>query len=509
MASETERGAARIHWLVTARFSPRPRGDFFVVTPDTLEASLAARVGRVEVRVPDRLGGDRARTIAFDATRLRALTLAGVVESVPELRALLALSERPPSPEETASAVKAAIGPGVLAEACAAAGAPATAPSPATGAAAAMDAFVKGMGVSSAGPAGAARKLRDAIETAVYGTASDILAAEPIRRLEASWRALRWLLAACPVGSGIHVECLDALPEDVAGLVRARPAPDAFDEPDALFVAEPVGSAAVLGDLTDLAEEVLAPCVAAVAPGLMGGAGVADLAARAERGEPLPPEWDELRARPASRWLCAALNDVAVITEGGGAFRRTVFASPVFAVATLLSASYRASGAFAQAVGKPGAQPAPASWSIPGGDRKGTLAPTEAFLAIPAQKALAAAGVLALGSVLNSDRVVVAGAPMSASAAGAAPLPAQILTGRIVRFAKWARREIDPALPPEEVSTLFQQAAALFLFPGLEGAAGVGARVEGAAPERVLRVAARVKATHALVPLEIEFALPW
>ncbi|HTT70856.1 MAG TPA: hypothetical protein VMG32_06495, partial [Anaeromyxobacteraceae bacterium] len=321
-------------------------------------------------------------------------------------------------------------------------------------------------------------------------------------------RGLRFLLAHGSPASGLHVECLDAAPEEVAGSVRARRGEDGFDEPDAIFVAEPVRALEVLGELADLGEEVLAPCLAALAPELLGSAGAGELAERAEREEGWPEPFLALRARPSSRWLCLALNDVAMLAEGASASRRSAFGSAVWGLAALLSSSYAASGAFARAVGKAGALSAPAAVNLSEGPKKGALVPTEAFLAIPAQKALAAAGLLALGSVQDSDRLVLSAAPMLSSEAGAAPLPAQILTGRIVRFARWAKRQIDPARPAEEVGALFREAAALFLFPGLEGAAALGARVEGAPADRVLHVAARVKATHALVPLDIEFTLP-
>jgi hypothetical protein len=298
------------------------------------------------------------------------------------------------------------------------------------------------------------------------------------------------------------------LPSGVSDAVRARPPTENFEGDDALLVIEPVDSIETLAELAELGEEMLAPCIVAPSPVLLGASSLDDLAARAEATPPFPDDWVELRSRGSSRWLCAAVNPVALHAEGAGAYRRTCFGSPVWAVAAMLSASHRAQGAFALAVGRPGALTAPATWTVPDGPQRGKVAPTEAFFPIPAQTALAGRGVLALGSVVNSDRVVLASAPMVAAARDAAPLPAQLLTGRIVRFAQWARAQIDPGQSQEEVSTLLAQAASFILFPGMSGAAAVGARVKGEGTARVLEFGARVNPSHALVPLEIAFELP-
>jgi hypothetical protein len=472
MASQPARAAARIHWLLAGRFSPSPAGGSFVASPKDFDALLGAHLGEIRVRVPDRLGAGDTREVTLAPRSLRTFTLAGVVEAIPELQAVRALTERPPSAADFVAAVEKLVGKGRLSAACA------------------------------SGP------VRDALDAAIFGTALDVLCSEPVRTLEASWRGLRLLLGACPEGSDIQVEVLDAAPADIASTIRARPAHDAFDEPDALIVTESVKSWDLLASLADLGEEMLAPCVAAPSPALLGASNVEELAALAERPDPFPEDWEKLRATGAARWLCAAVNPVALHAEGAGAYRRVCFGSPAWAIAAMLSTSYRAQGAFARAVGKAGALTVPATWTIPAGPQRGKVAPTEAFLPIPAQTALAERGIVALGSVVNSDRVILAVAPMVARGSGVVPLPAQMLTGRIVRFAQWARGQIDPAQSPDEVSTLLAQAAALFLFPGMSGAAAIGARVKGEGEDRVLEFGARVDPSHAMVPLEIAFELP-
>jgi hypothetical protein len=509
MAVEARRGEARIHWLVAGRFTPERRGGSFAVEPAQLDRQLAERVPSVRVAVPDRIGPGGMRTIELAIRGLRSFTLAGVVDGVPELLALSGLGSRPSG--SLLAEVERIAGPGKLATACREAleGAPAAEPEPRAavkGATSVLDALARPLtsAVRSAGP-DAARKLRPLLEAAIYGTALDALRSEPLRSIEASWRGLRMLLAACPARSGIQVELLDAAPPDLADLLRSRPESDAFDDPDAVFVVEDVASIGVLAELADAADGMLAPCVAGVAPQIFDALNTADLAARVVAGEALPDEWKALRELPAARWLCAAVNPLVLYTEGAGAFRRIAFGSPAWALAAMLSTSIRADGSVARIVGRGGALDAPAAWVILEGPHAGVRAPTEAFLPLAEQQALAAQGLLALGSVRDADLVVIAAAPM---VGGDLPLPAQLLAGRIVRFARWTRKQLDPSLPPQEVSAIFQQAAQIFLFPGLEGAAALGAQVEGDEGHRVLHVAARVAPSRALVPLAIEFDLP-
>jgi len=296
-------------------------GDTFEVSAGSLDAELARRAPSVEVEVPDRIGDGASRRVALRIGGLRTFTLAGVADAVPELKGLLALAARPPADAALAAAEVARLaGAGRLSRACAEAAAPAAAP-PARGpdprAAAAVDAFVgAAKGATPPGaPAGAARRLRDAIEAAVYGTALDVLRAEPVARLEGTWRGLRLLAERCPKGADMHVEAIDVEPGRLPALLAARPASDAFEEPDAVLVVDPVADLETLGALAEAAEAMLAPCVAEVAPALAcagGAAGAEDLAARLDRGGAAPPGWDALRAGDASRWLCAAVNRVAL-----------------------------------------------------------------------------------------------------------------------------------------------------------------------------------------------------
>jgi type VI secretion system protein ImpC len=508
MADENEAAAARVHWLVAGVFGGPRDGAPFRVSPNRLDEALAARVGSIRARVPDRLGAGAERELTLPLKNLRAFTLGGVLEAVAELKALAALAQQPPADKQAlVAAVEQAVGPGKLSAACAAAYDATPAPaSPASGPAAALNAVVSSMSNRPGGPGAAtARKTKEILEAAVYGTALDLLRSPPAAQAEAAWRGLRMLLEQ--TGKDIDVQVIDVEPGGVAEALRSLPPGEEFEEPDAVFALDPMESGEALAELAEAAEEMLAPCV--VTPGLkvLEASNLSEMAAR-EEGANVPEPWRALRAAEATRWLGAALNRVALFSEGAGAYKRTAFGSPVWAMAAMLSASYRTQGSFAALVGPTGAFQAPAGWTLTEGPFRGSRAPTEAFLPIRAQQLLAALGVIALGSTRDTDRVVLSAAPVVCGIPGAVPLPAQLLTGRIVRFARWARRQVDPNMPPADLKTVFEQAAAVFLFPHMAEASAFSAQVKGEGGDRILHVAAKVKATHALVPLAIEFDLP-
>jgi hypothetical protein len=88
------------------------------------------------------------------------------------------------------------------------------------------------------------------------------------------------------------------------------------------------------------------------------------------------------------------------------------------------------------------------------------------------------------------------------------PLPAQLWTGRIVRFAQWVRGQLPPSSGSDEAREIFEQAGSIFLFPGTGKAAKVTAEITEKDGKRQLLVGARMDGTLAMVPLDIEFALP-
>ncbi len=117
---------------------------------------------------------------------------------------------------------------------------------------------------------------------------------------------------------------------------------------------------------------------------------------------------------------------------------------------------------------------------------------------------------MGLGSGRNSDKVALSAAHTLRGAADAVPLPAQILTGRIVRFALWVREQLPPGAGAKDIKTLFESAAQVLLFGGLQEGAGLQATVvdDEKTKTRSVRVQADVKPAYAGLPFHMEFMLP-
>jgi len=502
--------AARFRVRVVGQFTSRPGGRRFTVSASTFADALAQAGLAARVTVDDRLAGGK-RTFELTFGRTRSFQLAEVVATTPVLTQLRTLADdlgRSPAPtaESTLSRARELLGEGALVEALKAVFAP---PAPAgagasiddvlaggtrSSAAGAVDAIVRGMKPAGEAPPRGARAARKAIEDAVYATAADLLRDPAVTRLDSAWRGLKLLADQCSSGAAASIEVVDVTPESLLDGLTADLPDDEVDRPDLFVVVDPCDDAAVLGRLAEEAERACAPAIVAVSM---------------PKEDVDPGEvWRELRAVEASRWLCAATNRVAACEEGQGPARRQVFTSPALGLAAMVMASFRDTRSFARILGANGALKAPATCEAPTGRDSMVTAPTETFCSIQRQQALAAAGVLGLGSARNSTRLMLSLAPMVRGAKDVLPLPAQILAGRIVRFASWARGQIPPGASDQEAATLFEEAAKVFLFVGLDGAqlrAGVG-RSEGGA--RVVEIAASLRAEHASLPFQMAFTLP-
>lgn len=540
---------SQVRWWVAGAFTPGPSGRRFTVTPDSYAEELARSATGLRVSVVDRLGAGETRTFELTFPKLRAFTVAEVVSSVPELRALKALMDgldKLPA-DAAVKSLEAVVGAGRLSEAVGAVLREKQSPPPPKGsngvvphapaapkspdvvdsifaqtdtarpeqtAKASVDAFLKAVGTRAsapANPASATAPAKALVEEAVLATARDVLAHPVVARLESAWRGLKMLVDHCPTSSGMAVEVLDVeVPAGVEGLESQLPV-DRFERPDALFVVEPVEDVAVLGRLAALGERAQLPVVVDVTPSLFGVRTAAEVVTRVEEeGGGLSEAWTALRAEESSRWLAAALHRVVVMVDGQGARRRTCFTSAALGVASLLASSFRETGSFARVLGGAGGAQAPAVWQLPPGGRDGgTAVPTETFFPMRTQSRLAELGVLGLGSGRNSDVLQLTAAPMVYGGEHKVPLPAQILTGRIVRFAQWVRDQLPPTAGDAEVATLFTQAADVFLFGGATPAGRVrGEVVATGEGTRGVRVTALVRPEYAGMPLELGFVLP-
>lgn len=541
MAEEQSRGAAQVNWLVAGAFGLGARGATLSLTRADFNEALEKRKLEVSATIPDRIGVEDTRTVSLTIGSLKELSLKHVVTAVPELASLLAKADQVSKLKDASAAeLEGIIGKGKLLDALRAAlePEPAAAPEPKVGgeagaasaddifekakvqeksAKSAIDMFIRGTSSSSRSKAKpAARQLRDMVEAAAYGAASDVLRSPEVSAVERAWRGLRFLVSECPKDAGMRVTLLETEPAHVLEDLAARERADDIDEPDCVFVVHDFDSTEALGELADFAEQELIPVIVGVSPTLFGTDDVGALpnafeALERSKSDEVPAwaaAWDELRMRESTRWLTAVANGVALHVEGAGEAKRAVFASGVWGLAAMLAGSYRATGGFARIFGKAGSLRAPATHTIERGSHKDTAAPTEAFYAINACEVLAKNGVLGMGSARNSDTLALVKAPVVRGATDAVPLPAQILTGRVVRFATWVKAQLPEGSDSKTANEIFTSAASIFLFPGQEQAAHVRAATTNIEGEAHVIVRAAANPKIAGVPFEIAFPLP-
>lgn len=527
---------AKVRIRMVAAVTREPQGARFVLTSDSWAERFKGAFASLAIEVTDRLGSAGKRRFELSPKALSELTLGGIIKGDATLTKLAEHAKKSPNADAWLRDLEAIVGAGVLVDACrnvlapppaapAAAAAPPSAPAEGDAvermfekaevakptATAAIDSFVKGMRPAGsspqAAPANAAKAARDVLERAVFDTAKDVLADPTLARLESRWRALRWIVQNTPASAGLAIEVVDAAPERALAVLESMLPAEDFEDPDLFVLADPI--AVDVGKVAAYAESQSAPCVVSIDAergAIDPDALLARLAVKdAESATDEARAWHTGRVAEETRWLTVVYGDVVVHQEGSGAFERSVFAPPAFGLVALLGASYAATGSFARIAGSNGQISALGTHTIKAQD---IAVPTRHFVSIRAQSDLAAMGVLAIGSPRNSDRLALSGAPTHRAARDAVPLPAQLWTGRIVRFARWVRVQLPAGSGSEEAREIFEQAGSVFLFPGTGKAAKVTAEIRENAGKRELLVGARMDGTLAMVPLDIEFALP-
>jgi hypothetical protein len=464
--------AARVRWLVAGAFHPSPSGRRFSLTAEAFTEQLGRVAGGLSLTVQDRIGAGDASTLEVSFDRLRAFQLFEVIDSVPALRALRSAHEalsgaRALGPEEVAH-LQSVMGSGRLYSA--------------------MAESVRGQRSAE----DARRAALDVLAEALFATARDILQHPLVARLESAWRGLYWLWEHCPASAGMDIEVLDVGPHQLEeALTQSLDVPP-LQRPDACFLLDPVDDMDTLRRLAALGEQAWLPLVVAVPPSLLG--------------EAHPPEaWARLRADEASRWLGVALNPVVMMAEQQGAVRRECFTSPALAVAALLSASFRDTRTFARLVGPGSSIRAPAVWRP---NPRSTVA-TEACLSLREQEHQAAQGLLGVNGWWDSDTVHLLKAPTVYGGQEAVPLPAQLLTGRLVRLAEELAERLPASASQEAVATLFSRAAEVFL----SGGPGRSCQLHGQVVPtgngtRGVHVRASLRPELAGTAVQLEFTLP-
>ncbi|MBL9100855.1 MAG: hypothetical protein JNL82_07850 [Myxococcales bacterium] len=525
-----------LRWLLAVPISAAPTGRIVPVA-DALD-QLATTV---TIDLGPALGADGPRPTGVPFARLRSFTRAAVIAATPLLSNVNALAERiaassrvPPAADVLAAVAKI-VGVGPLHAEIAAIYAPKPAPAPTPAPAAAgsdhaaasgelvdelltaapapaapnpdrpaaiIDALVRG-GQAPAPSAGEADNTRAAREriAAAAARAADLALADPaVRAREALWRDLKLVHEQCANREGFSASVLDADPALVVHYLEQLAEDDPMARPDVVFV----GGLADLDDLAPLAEkasDALVPVVVSLAPAALGRADLGAVSDLSEKPADIPPAWTDLRADANTRWLAAVTNPVVFVRDGA----RTVLGAPALTLAALMAASHRDTGGLAS-LARAGAFAAPlvADAVVAGQDPP---PPTETLALLKTQGRLAGLGLIALGSPRTGESLVVAACPVVHSGADAPSLPAQILTGRIVRFALWVRAQIPPGAPAQAVSRLFAEASSVSLLPGLTREEGV-MTAELDAENHQVAITARVHPAIAGAPLEIQFSLP-
>lgn len=518
-----------LRWLLAAPLNATPGGRV-VPLIDALEAMAFTPV----IDLGPAVGAEGPRKVAVPFARLRSFTSAAVLGAAPLLVSLVALEQRIAgnigmAARDLLAGLAAIVGEGPLYREVAAlyaaptevqekesaapvaevtdagslvdellnrAAAPAV---PVDRTAAILDAIVRnGAPRPSASTAAAARGARERILAAAQRGAEAALADPGVRAREALWRDLKLVQEQCANNKGLAASVLDGDLALVGQYLTQLADDDPMARPDVVFVRGSLRDAGGLGELAGQASEAMVPVVVSVAAEALGKPALAELVDLA--ADALAPAWTELRADEDTRWLAAVVNPVVHAREGA----RTIHGDPALTLAAMIAASHRDSGGLAS-LARAGSFPSPL-----GGEagQDGELpAPTEFLALTRAQGRLARHGLIAIGSPRTGESLVVAACPLVHAAEDVGSLPAQILTGRIVRFALWVRGQIPPGASAQTVRRLFAEAADVSLLPGLtRDEAAMTAELDEAA--RRIDIVARVHPAIAGAPLEIRFGLP-
>jgi type VI secretion system protein ImpC len=470
--------SARVRWLVAGAFHPTPTGRRFVLDAASFTRELALATRGLSVSVRDRLGAGDTSTYALQLDDLDAFDLAEVVRSQPDLRSLGALRDSlagtRPLAAEDAERLRASVGTGRLAEAL--------------------------HQVRRASP-DARRAALGLIDEALLGTAKDLLQHPRVARLESLWRGLHWVWSHCPEGAGMELEVLDVAPDALEDALAEHLDASPLHCPDACFLPDVELGIDELSRLAALAEAVSVPLVV-TAPAALRAEGPR---LAGEQDYRPPEDWRRPRADEASRWLFAALNPVVMKAERQGPVARECLTSPVFAVGALLAASFRDTHTFARMVGAGSTLRAPGVWRPAGG----AAVATERHLSLREQQRLAALGLLGVSGWPDSDAVQLLSAPSVYGGPDTAPLPAQLLTGRIARLLQEVAGRLPAGATPAEISAVCARAAAAFLPTGAAGGCELlGQDVALGGGERGLRVRASLRPELAGTALRLELTVP-
>lgn len=354
--------------------------------------------------------------------------------------------------------------------------------------------------------AGPAKAIHGRLAAALARAARSALEQRAVQAAEVRWRALRLFLGQCPRDQEIEVELLDAAPGAIAAALAELADREPMARPDAVFVIDPVATIAEAAALAQAAADLYAPVCVELLPAAFGCASVGEVAGKAAGGG-LGDEWKALRGDPASRWLTAVVNPPALAAEATPAGERVVTGGAALAVAGLFAGSYRDAKTFAR-LGRDAGLRAPAAWHSRQGQEDMSIG-TRELIGSADQEALAGQGLAPLASPRDSDLLVLAACPVVEAGEEPGNFAGQLLVGRTVRFALWAREAAPAGASAAQAAEAITQAAALVLLPGTDLRPRFGAALLPGEGGAVLKVGASYPAGLAGLPVLVQFALPY
>ncbi|EYF03380.1 type VI secretion system contractile sheath domain-containing protein [Chondromyces apiculatus] len=374
-----------------------------------------------------------------------------------------------------------------------------------------------------------------AVERALGAQLGAILQHPEVKRLEAAWRSLSFLVERAKSHHGTRIEVVVSRPEDAASGLSRLLKETASSEPPATAAVVDIevdGSApsfARLEAIAALAEAYTMPTIVNGTAKLLRLDDLGDVERRDNKASvfqaPEQAPWRSAAAKHAMRWVTIALNRAlargpydkgtsrvreAVITEEPRDEAACVWLSPAYLVASLILGSFRETGWPCRVVGARtgGLVENLQVREVKGGYEgdEGVAIPTEVFISTDTQRELARHGVLMLASAPNSDAVYLLTAPTAYvppekrtyDSATTEPenrlervsLVDQLFVGRLVQFVRTLCAKLPPGSDPAEVQ------------PVLEGA--LWALFDNAAPASVeLSVKARAESDGTVVDVQV------
>jgi hypothetical protein len=375
-------------------------------------------------------------------------------------------------------------------------------------AASAVDALVSGARVKlppgiDAAPA---KAIHGKLAAALARAARAVLEQPTVRAAEVRWRALRLFLGQLPRDQEIEVELLDAAPGAIAGALAELADREPMARPDAVFVIDPVATIGEAAALAAAAADLYAPVAVELLPAAFGCASVGEVAGKIAGGG-LGEQWKALRADPAGRWLTAVVNAPALVAEATPAGERVVTGGGALTLAALLAGSFRDVKTFSR-LGRDAGLRAPAAWQFRQGQEDMSIGTREPIGSAD-QEALAGQGLAPLAGPQGSDQLLLAACPVVQASDEPGNFAGQLLVGRTVRFALWAREAVPAGASAAQAADAITQAAAVVLLPGTDLRPRFGAALVPGEGGATLKVGASYPAGLAGLPVLVQFGLPY